>query len=261
VADSSRGDRTATEGAKDDLRLPGILTRAILVAAVLGAVFFEAAYFLGWFADDSALRGTLFNSLYAFDLSVILASSGSLFLAFWKTKRPAFLLSSVALFSWFLGAFFFVSYVFLLKRILIYPSVAEFAFQGFHLLMIVVLYEDLLRHGRALVKPVAAVIPVITLMPVASLLHNEIPLNNLLYSTFFMFLISVTVFLVVNLLVQRRLLLVCAGLAAVVFADMAFVETSLVKSGFVFSLDPVWFTGFALTAFGIVFAVRRGEMG
>lgn len=253
-------DGAAVAGSTDELGLPALVCKLVLAAALAGALFFETAYFLGWFADGGAYRQTLFSVLYAFDLVVVFVSACAVFLVFWRTRRVVFLLAAVGIFSWFLGSFFFVSYVFLLKRILIYPSVAEFAFQGFHLLVITVLYNHLRASGDGFFKPAAVVVPIITLMPAAGLINGRIPLNNLLYSTLFMFLVSLTTFLVINLLVRRRLPVLCIGLAAVIVADIVFVETSLAHSVYVFSLDPIWFTGFALTAYGFVLGAQRGEL-
>lgn len=244
-----------------ELQLPGRLALSIFIATLAGTVFFEAAYFMGWLADKSPYHRFLFNGLYGFELAAILLTTGTLFFAFWRTRKDFFLLSALALFSWFIGSFFFVSYVYLLKRLLVYPSVAEFAFQGFHLIMIVILYNVLKREDYKINAWTAAVIPIITSLPAIGLLSGHIPLNNLIYSTFFMFLISLTTFLVINMLLRRKLLILCLGLALVIVADIAFVETSLYRSTFVFMLDPLWFTGFALTGFGFIRGGQKGELG
>lgn len=247
-------------GAPDRLIGPALLSKTTLSVAILGGVFLEAAYLTGWLSDKSPYQRFLFIAIYTFSLCITLASAVSLFWAFWRTKRAVMLLASIAVLSWFLGSFFWVSYVFMLKRILIYPSVAEFAFQGFHLIVVIILYNILVRSGLKTIRSAVVVIPVITLLPFAESFFYRIPQVNLLYSTFFMFLISLTTFFVLNLLIRRRLPIFCLGLAAVIIADISFVETSLTHSVYVFSLDPVWFTGYALVAFSLIHYAEKGEL-
>jgi hypothetical protein len=240
-------------------RLERIAKLNVFVALFVG-LFFETLYFLGFFNETSSWKQLLLNLLYPINLLIILSAAMILFLAYLTAKRVTLLLGSLGTFSWFLGSFFWVSYVFILKDILIYPSVAEFAFQGFHLLMIVALY-NLIKVNKLKINWLwFALVPVITLIPATNLIFQEIKLNNLLYSTFFLFLVSSSLFLSLNLLLNKRYLLLCLGMFLIIFADTYFVSTYLSENVFVFMLDPMWFGGYALISFSLLKYANRGEL-
>lgn len=155
-----------------------------------------------------------------------------------------------------------MSYAFLLGNVLTYPSIGELTFQGFHLFFICVLLS-VIKENKFRINHSLFIIPVIfASIPFIFSLFHELELNNLLYSSLFLFLISVSITLSLILLFNRKYLLLLLGVFLIIYADVSFVNVALFcPTCFVFMLDPFWFFGYSLISFSLIRYLNRGELG
>lgn len=237
------------------------LSRTHIIVSLAAALLFELAFFTGLFEENNPLRPLMFNSLYSVNLILILTAGILLFSFYWKSGNAVILLGALGIFSWFCGSFFVVSYVFLLGNVLTYPSIAELTFQGFHLLFIPVLLS-IIKKSNFKGNPSLVIIPLLCIsVPFVVSLFKELELHNLLYSSFFLFLVSVSFSLSLIILYHRKYLLLLSGLFCIVYADISFVNVALFcPNCFVFMLDPFWFFGFSLISFSLLRYANRGEL-
>jgi hypothetical protein len=237
------------------------LSRTHIIVSLAAALLFELAFFTGLFEENNPLRPLMFNSLYSVNLILILTAAILLFSFYWKSGNAVILLGALGIFSWLCGSFFWVSYVFLLGNVLTYPSIAELTFQGFHLLFIPVLLS-IIKKSNFKGNPALVIIPLLCIsVPFVISLFKELTLHNLLYSSFFLFLVSVNLSLSLIILYHKKYLLLLSGLFCIVYADISFVNVALFcPSCFVFMLDPFWFFGFSLISFSLLRYADRGEL-
>lgn len=233
---------------------------AVVCVAVFGAVFFELAVFLGWMTQGAPWPGVSALALYVFQLLIACASIAPLLMAFRATRRRLPLLVALGCASWLLGDVFYVSYAVLLGRALMYPSVADLAFQGFHVAIIVGLWSEIPSRDEWPFWPMLVVGTGLCAIPGIMRIVHPFPLDDLLYATFFMVLVTVTLLIAVGAAYRRKQYALATGLLLVVFADTAFSAASLAGAGFMYALDPVYFVGFAVTSFAVVRAVSDGVM-
>ena len=115
------------------------ISKKQISAVVFFAVIFELLYFAGYFSETQPLSSFLFNALYFFNTIAIFSACLLGFLYFSVNKNKIVLLVSLAILNWFFGIFFWTSYAFMLGNPITYPSIAQMAFHGFHLIMLPVL--------------------------------------------------------------------------------------------------------------------------
>lgn len=236
----------------DDGRIHSIASMHLISIGICG-ILFEAFYFSGFFDESHSWRPMLFNILYTVLLTSIFLSASLLFLHFLTSKNTVFLVISLGIFSWFLGGFFWVSYVFLLGNIVSYPSIIEIVFQGFHLLMIPILFYLVKEKVIQIYKPAYLLIPAISAIPLISWYIDPGSLNVFVYSTFFLFVISLNLVHILHLMKKRVLPLFVIGFLMIVFGDIYFVITYLQEPNrYTFMLDPVWFTGYSLISYSLI---------
>ena len=171
------------------------------------------------------------------------------------------LLSALAVLSWLLGSTFWVSYVFILGEVLSYPSVAQFAFHGFHLLMIPLLLYLMRERGVVFWMPSVVAVIGAGVFPLAVYVVAPLDPAATAYNVVYMVLISSVAVLAGHLVVKRELSLLGVALLIFSFADINFVSTTLVdQAPVVLSLDPIWFTAHALVSFSLVRYARKGVL-
>lgn len=236
------------------------LALGVLAVALGGAAFFEFAALRGWLAADWPGSRLLTQSLYGFQLLVIAVAIVPLVMVFLATHRPLPLLVALGCASWLLGDLFYVSYAALLNRALMYPSVADLAFQGFHVGIVAGLGSQIVRPTERSFWPAMVLGIGLCALPSLVRITHPYPLDDLAYATFFMALAAATMMIAVGLTLRRKLYVLAIGLLLVVVADAVFAAASLSGAGFLYALDPVWFVGFALTAFAVVRAVQDEVM-
>ncbi|MDY6780509.1 MAG: hypothetical protein SV760_08205 [Halobacteria archaeon] len=246
-------------GERKARRLLRRVSTGYIFTVLLGGVVFEALYFTGYLSRKR--EGFLFNSLYGFNLAVIAAAVVLLLWAYSTNRNKVLLLSSLSVLSWFLGSLFWVSYVFLLDKILLYPSVAQFAFHGFHLLMIPLLLYFVEKLGIALRKPSFVLVAVTASVPVMTYFVGTTNLAVAVYNIFYLSLVTSVLVLASHLVYESRLPLFGVALVAFSFADLNFITTTLSdEAPVVLSLDPIWFSAHALVSFSLVRYSCRGDL-
>ncbi|MDY6779874.1 MAG: hypothetical protein SV760_04895 [Halobacteria archaeon] len=238
--------------------LPTVPTAYTLVA-VVGFVVFEAIYFAGYYGSQEK---TVFSvALYSFNLAVI---ASSVVLLLWEYRRAGnmvVLLPCLAVLSWFLGILFYTSYVFMLGEILLYPSVAQFAFHGFHLVMVPLLFHLMRSHGVSFWRPSALPVAGAALLPVVTYFLRTPGITVVLYNVFYLSITVLAFVLAAHLVYHRELPLFGGALLLFLSADVIFITTTLVKRDpLIFFLHPFWFTASALIGFSVVRYSRLGEL-
>lgn len=242
----------------DAERRLGWLSRVHLAVAVVGGLLFEGLYLIGLLRGEN---NVLFTALYGFNLAVIAAAVVLLLSAYALYGNKLLFLAALASLSWLLGSTFWVSYVFVLDEVLSYPSVAQFAFHGFHLLMIPSLLYVMRERGVGLWTPSVVGIVGASLFPIVIYFTVGTDLAAVVYNVFYFTLISSVVVLAAHLVVAKVLPLLGVSLLFFSVADINFVSTTLVEQApLVFSLDPIWFTGHALVAYSFVRYSQRNEL-
>jgi len=248
----------------------GEVSTAHMSVVAIGAVFFSVGNLAG-LGDEVGLSGTFSDLLYSFNLLAIITAVALLFARFRRTKEEALLLAALASLSWFMGSFFWISYVYLLGEILTYPSLMQVAFNGFHLLMIPFLIHFVRESDIEFKKPAFAFVGVAPLYPVAGYVLTLYPPsgydifvvtpNILGFNLFFITVGSILFVLAVHLLVNRKYVLL--GTAFVIFfvADVNFMTTTMFDPQIaVFALDPLWFSAHSLLSFSLIRYSLRGDL-
>lgn len=236
------------------------LSRHHISGVALIAILFEIFYFAGFFEESHPWEPTLFIILYSFNLVAIISATLLLFILFITKKNEIILLISLAIFSWFLGSFFWISYVFILGNPVTYPCIAELTFRGFHLLMIPLLIFLLKMNNITIIKPTLICVPFLTFFPIFHTRFSPVSINALIYSTVFLFITSITIVLTFNLLLKKRYPLVGIGLLMIAAADISFAIICISNpESFVFMLDPIWFFGFSLISYAAISHEVRGD--
>lgn len=198
---------------------------------------------------------------YFFSQAAIFLASLLLFLYFVKTSKLIALVVSMAIFSWFLGAFFWISYVFILGNMVGYPSIVELAYQNFDLLMIPTLLRIMREKDIRVLRPSLAFVALISSIPSVALLFSPVPANVVLYSSFFLFLVSLDMTLAANMLAKMMLPLLSFSVILISMAHLYVVVLNFYcHSCFVLFLEPLWFSGFTLTSFSMIRHLNMGEL-
>lgn len=230
-----------------------------LAVALLSAVLFEMAYLFGYFGTGG--RTPLSITLYTVNLLVISTAVLILWWLYHEHTQPVVLLIGLACLSWFLGILFYTSYVFILGEILRYPSVGQVAFQGFHLLSIPVFLFLLERAEVSVWRP--SFIPAVGfgLVPIVTYLTVGTELNVALYNVFYLFVVLIALALSAHLLYAGVVPLLGAGFSLFFLTDIVFISITLtVRDPAIYFLHPLWFSAYALIAFGAVRYTYRGEL-
>jgi|GEM_PF-6755305 len=224
--------------------------------AIAGGLLFEAIYLFG----ETGVGRTAYSvSLYGFTLGVI---STAFLLLLWGYRANGgifLLLSGIAVLSWFLGILFYTSYVFILGEVLVYPSVAQFAFHGFHLLMVPLLFYVMNRKGVRFWKP--ASLPVVGAFAFPFVAYAIIGTGMIVvaYNVFYLTVTVLATVLAAHLVVKRKLPLFGASLLVFFTADIYFITTTLVKRDpAILFLHPIWFTASALVSYSLVRYASEG---
>jgi len=225
-------------------------SRIHLVVAVAGGLLFEAAYLLG---GTGTGRTAYSVSLYGFMLAVILTAVFFLLWGYQKTDSVFLLLSGIAVLSWFLGILFYTSYVFILGEVLVYPSVAQFAFHGFHLVIVPLLFYAMGRRGVDFWKP--ALLPVVGafVFPFVAYVMTDTGVLVTAYNVFYLTVTVLAAVLAAHLVAQRTLPLFGGALLLFFAADIYFISTTFVKRDpAILFLHPIWFTASALISYSLI---------
>lgn len=236
------------------------VSRVILAASLVGGAFFEFAAIRSALAGGRSDAGSYVLALYVFQLLIIAASIATLVGAFRATRHVTVLLFALGLASWLLGDLFYISYAVLLDRALMYPSVADLAFQGFHVAVISGLGSQIVRREERLFWPAVAGAVGICLLPAAVHVLRPYAADDLAYATFFMGLTAMTMMIAVGVSTRAKRHMLAGGMLLVVIADATFATASLAGAGFLYVLDPLWVIGFAATASAVIHATQDGAV-
>lgn len=231
---------------------------AVVVVALFGAAVFELTIALGWFAKEVTAAGPVKMALYGFQSLIVFAAVVPLVMTFRTARQPLPMIVALGCASWLLGDVFYLSYAVLLDRALAYPSVADLAFQGFHVAIIAGLWSQILRRGEWPFWPTIGLGGLLCMLPAIIRISHPFPLDDLAYATFFMVLVATTMLIAAGAALHMKSYDLAIGLLLVVFADATFSAASLVGAGFQYALDPVYFVGFAVTSFAVVRVVDPG---
>ncbi|MFC7205213.1 hypothetical protein ACFQJC_17015 [Haloferax namakaokahaiae] len=235
------------------------LSRANLVIALCGAGLVSLAWIGGLF--EGSYGDVLFNVHYVFN-DLIIAVAVALLIVGWRHWRELpLLVGALAVGFWFLGSLYWTSYVWFAGKVLVYPSLDKFAYESFHLLMLVLAWyflgstETRFRHPLVLVPIVSAALPTIVYL---SLGHFSI--GALAFNTVQLGMSGALGVIGGHLLATRYRLF---GVALITFAvaDLSFLLITLVDSTpFIVFLDPLWFTSHALTSFALLRYAANGQL-
>ena len=236
-----------------------MVSTILMVIAVGGGLLFLLIYTTGQF--DGSYGEQLFHLLYGFNAIIISSAVVLLALAALLYKDIVVGVVGLACCCWFLGSFYWTSFVWLGGNVLTYPSVAELSFQSFHILILIVgglLLRETGEHGRKYLWGFA-----LLLASTPAIIHFfvEMELTVLLVNTFQLFLIGLVTILGVKLLISRTYSLF--GLALLMFsvADIGFHLTTLIdQAPVVMMLDPLWFSSHALIAVTMIRYAQAGEL-
>ncbi len=236
----------------------GTFATVYLGVALLGAILFETAYLLGYFGSGI---GALSVGLYGFTLLIIAVAVGLLGWLYHTQKHPVVLLIWLACSSWFLGIFFYTSYAIILGQVLLYPSVGQVAFQGFHLLLLPVLFFLLEHSEGSFWRPSVLLAAGIALVPVGGAVLLGTELNVVVYNVLYLFVVMLALMLALHLLYAGVFPLFGGGFVLFFLTDIMFISITLaVRDPSIFFLFPLWFSAYAIIAYGAVRYTRQGAL-
>ncbi|MFB6284348.1 MAG: hypothetical protein ABEK59_10520 [Halobacteria archaeon] len=237
------------------------LSRVQVSVTIIGAVVFLALYIFGFYSGNEAERKTVFTALSVFNILAVFSSGGLLLFYYYVSRRKVTLLAGAAMVIWGLASLFWFSYIFLLNEVVAFPSLAQFGFKSYHVLMIPVLLHLIEKTNVDLYRPSFAVVAVLTIAsPLISVLVDTSKVVGF-YNMVYVFLTTTLGVLGLHLVYHKRLTLVGVGVLGTVAADLVYISMTFSDpTTFVVNLDPLWFSSFAVSSYGLILYLTEGQL-
>lgn len=176
---------------------------------------------------------------------------------------PFFLSIGLALSSWVMGNIFWFSYAHMFSQTLLYPSIGEFGFLGYYLLILGGLTYQIRSASGGLAPSQDAwwrYLPFLLLVvPLVVVWNSGASILESVYTAVFVASMVFTLYQMAAYRFGRHYWPLFGGIGLTMFADVFFVlDASVFKPESTYWRGPFWVVGFGLMAYGVI-RLRRKE--